>query len=217
MIEYPEAQIIQNTELYTLDLVPELPIRLLRLTGPWCEHNCGAWADDITPYWAFSWAAGQGLARYLLDHPELVAGKRVFDFGSGCGLASIAAAKSGAVEVIASDIDPNAAIACRLSSAHNNVTVTTVVAELGPPDLSHCDVLLASDVFFHWAENQRILTSDAAPAITLVAMPHKRGFIPQSEFPMDQLQILAEYEVKTVPTIERPDIKFVSVYRVKNS
>lgn len=214
MIAYSEAEIVDNTQLFTLNLVPELPIRLLRLTGPWCEQNCGAWADEVTPYWAFSWAAGQAIARYLLDHPELVAGKRVFDFGSGCGLASIAAKKSGAAEVIASDLDPNAAIACQLNAAHNNVNVTTMVAEPGPPSLCECDVLLASDVFFHWAENQRILTSDAAPATTLVAMPHKRGFIPQSEFPMDQLEVLAEYEVKTVPTIERPDIKFVGVYRV---
>ncbi len=74
-------------------------------------------------------------------------------------------------------------------------------------------MLLASDVFFHWAEHNNVLTSDSGPSEIFVAMPHKRGFIPNSEFQIDLLEKLVEYEVKTVPAIERADIKHVAVYR----
>ncbi len=213
MPEYSEAEIVDNTEVFTLELVPELQVRLLRLSGPWCEDDSGAMGDDIFPYWAFAWAAGQAMTRYVLDHPALVDGKRVIDFGAGCGLASIASARCGAARVIASEIDPNALTACRLNAALNNVVIEPVMGDTKALDWSECDVLLASDVFFHWAENNAVLTSDTRPSEILVAMPHKRGFIPNSEFPLELLEKLAEYEVKTVPTIERADIRHVAVYR----
>ncbi|MEZ6061566.1 MAG: 50S ribosomal protein L11 methyltransferase [Planctomycetaceae bacterium] len=214
MTEYSEVEIIDNTEVLTLNLVPELPVRLLRLSGPWCADDSGAMADETFPYWAFAWAAGQAMSRYLLDHPELVRGRRVVDFGAGCGLASIAAAKGEASRVVASDIDPNSVTICRINAKLNNVTIEAVVGDTTALDLTDCDVLLASDVFFHWAKNNQVLTSDSAPPEILVAMPHKRGYIPESGFPTERLEVLAEYEAKTVPTIERADIKQVAVYRV---
>src|SRR6478752_5925302 len=76
------------------------------------------------PFWAFAWAGGQGLARHILDHPALVAGKRVLDFASGSGLVAIAACKAGAAAVTAVDIDPFARMACALNRAENNVDFT---------------------------------------------------------------------------------------------
>jgi predicted nicotinamide N-methyase len=210
MREFSTADIIQNTEVFTI--APKLSIRLLRLSGPWCEDDSGAFAEETFPYWLFAWGSGQALTRYLFEHPELVRGRTVLDFGAGCGLASIAAARCGAARVIAMELDPNALTACRLNAALNDVVIEPVLSQSDSLDLTDCDVLLAGDVFFHWAENNSVLTAADGPSEILVATPLKRGFVPNSEFPMERLRKLVEYEVKTVPTIERADIKHVAVY-----
>lgn len=105
--------------------------------------GCGA-----SPYWAYPWAGGLALARYLADHPAAVAGLRVVDLGSGSGLVAIAAAKAGACSVLAVDLDRHAVAAVALNAALNGVTVTTCLADLTdgqPPD---ADVVLAADLFY---------------------------------------------------------------------
>ncbi|QFZ20061.1 class I SAM-dependent methyltransferase [Saccharothrix syringae] len=114
-------------------------------------------ADDVTalwertgtpepPFWAFPWAGGQALARHLLDHPHLVAGRRVLDLACGSGLVALAAARAGA-HVTANDIDPLATTATALNAAANHLTVHTTTGDLldTTPDT---DVLLAGDVFY---------------------------------------------------------------------
>lgn len=105
--------------------------------------GCGA-----SPYWAYPWAGGLALARYLADHPTAVVGRRVVDLGSGSGLVAIAAAKAGAHSVLAVDVDRLAVAAVALNAALNGVAVTTCLGDLTdapPPD---ADVVLAGDLFY---------------------------------------------------------------------
>lgn len=97
------------------------------------------------PYWAFAWAGGRVLAQYIVDHPQVVEGKRVLDFGCGSGLVGIAAAKAGASEVWVADLDPNALLAAQANAKLNDVTVLSVEADSGWPEV---DLLLASDVLY---------------------------------------------------------------------
>jgi len=103
---------------------------------------------DASPYWAFSWAGGLALARYLTANPQTVAGRRVVDLGSGSGLVAIAAARAGAASVVAVDIDRHAVAAVALNAALNGVTVMTLLTDAtgGPPP--DADVVLAGDVFY---------------------------------------------------------------------
>ena len=107
------------------------------------------------PFWAFAWAGGQGLARYVLDNPGLVAGRRVLDFASGSGLVAIAAAKAGAAHVLAADIDPFCAAAIRLNTAENGVAVEFRTGDMIGED-SDFDILLAGDVFYDKAFADRL-------------------------------------------------------------
>ena len=99
------------------------------------------------PFWAFAWAGGQGLARHVLDHPELVSGKKVLDFATGSGLVAIAAAKAGAASVLAVDVDPFCAAAVALNAEMNGSALgfesLDLIGETGD-----WDVLLAGDVFY---------------------------------------------------------------------
>ena len=100
------------------------------------------------PYWAYAWAGGAVLARYILDHPQSVAGRRVLDLGAGSGLVGIAAAKAGASAVIAAEIDRNGVAAIGLNAAANGVAITIVDKDIttGPPPA--VDLVLAGDVFY---------------------------------------------------------------------
>ncbi len=131
-------------------LVPELELFLV-------THDCELWRaslDDASaqglaePYWAFAWPGGQVLARWVLDHPELVRGKRVLDFGCGGGVAGLAAARAGAREVLCADVDPLAVAAADLNAEHAGLRVTTTADDLvGRADLP-IDVVLAGDVAY---------------------------------------------------------------------
>jgi predicted nicotinamide N-methyase len=98
------------------------------------------------PYWCFCWASGQALARWLHDHPERVRGQRVLDFGAGSGIAGIAAARAGAAEVVACDLDPLALEACRANAALNGVRMSECSDFRA--EAARCDVLLAADVLY---------------------------------------------------------------------
>jgi predicted nicotinamide N-methyase len=104
------------------------------------------------PYWGFAWPGGQAVARYVLDRPHLVAGKRVLDLASGSGIVAIAAAKAGAVRVMAHDVDPLAVIAIAMNADANAVAVEAsgvdIVREDSGFDLSAIDVVLAGDIFY---------------------------------------------------------------------
>jgi predicted nicotinamide N-methyase len=177
------------------------PLPLCHELRLWLLHDgvdLNARAQDIlnagpAPYWAFCWGAGQALARYLFDHPELVRGRRVVDFGAGAGVAGIAAARAGARAVIAVDIDP---IALRIAQCNAKLNGTTLqVANVAP---NEWDVLLASDVLYE--TGNELWLSDAARLGREIVLsdPLRHGT------PRPGLEVVAEYEVRTLPDVDYP-------------
>ncbi len=114
------------------------------LNGPLSHHEAQAVVGEPA-YWSFCWASGQVLAQWILDHPEVVEGRRVLDFGAGSGVVAIAAAMAGAKEVIAADLDPDALIAARVNASENGVRLATA---LDAAACSGIDLLLAADVLY---------------------------------------------------------------------
>jgi predicted nicotinamide N-methyase len=148
----------ERTAPAPVPLVPELSLwQATELTPLWHATAAELQGWDDSPYWAFPWAGGQALARHVLDHPDLVRGKRVLDFASGSGLVAIAAARAGAAQATAVDVDPFCRAAVQLNAALNGVQVGfREESPLGrpPPD---AEVVLAGDVFY-----ERALAADAA-------------------------------------------------------
>jgi predicted nicotinamide N-methyase len=139
-------QITGWTALGTAPLVGEIVLWLAEdIHRTWDETD-----EELPPFWAFAWAGGQALARYVLDHPETVRGRRVLDLAAGSGLVGLAAVRAGATAVVASDTDARARAAIALNARANDVAVVDVVGDvLGDdgPDLD-VDVILAGDVFY---------------------------------------------------------------------
>jgi predicted nicotinamide N-methyase len=195
MVDFVAANTVAEPTLH----VPEITLRLAAEAVPlWdkIEAEFGR-RQSAPPYWAFAWAGGQALARYILDHPSIVAGRRVLDFASGSGLTAIAAAQAGAARVIASDIDFFAAIAIALNAEANGVPVeTTAVNLLGEDsgfDPATVDVVLAGDVFYEPGLAGRVLTflqrCQAAGAVVLLGDPGR------AHLPKNRLIVRGEYEV----------------------
>jgi predicted nicotinamide N-methyase len=163
------------------------------------------------PFWAFAWAGGQGLARHVLDHPDLVAGKRVLDFASGSGLVAIAAAMAGAAHVEASEIDSHALAAIPLNAAANGVSVTLREGDMIGAD-EGWDVVMAGDVFYERGMAGDVMgwmqTLARRGATALVGDP-RRAYLPKAG-----LSLLAEYHVPVTRALEDAEIKRVGVYHV---
>jgi len=128
----PALFIQRNTAVVAPPLVPEIRLQLATEVTPIWQATEETLARGAVPppYWAFAWAGGQALARYLLDHPEAVAGRAVLDFGAGSGLVAIAAAKAGAASVTAAEIDHFAAAAIAANAALNDVAIEVVTTDL---------------------------------------------------------------------------------------
>jgi predicted nicotinamide N-methyase len=185
-----------------LTLCPELRLWLLSDDVDLHQRVAEVFAIDTAPYWAFCWGSGQALARYLLDHPELVRGRVVADFGAGCGVQAIAAMRAGARAAIAVDLDPHALEACRRNAALNEVELT-VASEL-PPDY---DVLLASDVLYEVGNRQRIEDELARGRTVLVSDPLRPGN------PRLSLEPRCTYQVSTMPDVDYP-VRSAVVYHL---
>jgi predicted nicotinamide N-methyase len=215
--EGPSAlEIIRSgTELRPVPLVPEIqlyqasePIELWQRT----EQATGRTGLD-PPFWAFAWAGGRALARYLLDHPETVSGKHAIDVASGSGLVAIAAVKAGAADVTAYDIDPLAAMAIAINAEANGVTVPAVCADVleavGPPAPGP-DLVLVADAFYEQELAGRILRfaerSHARRAAVLV------GDLGRTYLPRARLAPLASYDVPNLFTMEGTEIKRTTVW-----
>ncbi len=140
--------------------VPSIPNVKLHIATPRSGLYRLAMADDsdlVPPYWAYPWAGGAVLARYLFDHPEAVAGKRVLDLGTGSGLVAIAAMKCGAAHVLAVDIDEKAIAAARLNAEANAVTIETLLSDIIDGEPPQADLVLAGDVFYDEALAECVL------------------------------------------------------------
>ncbi|MBK7950782.1 MAG: 50S ribosomal protein L11 methyltransferase [Deltaproteobacteria bacterium] len=148
---------------------------------------------EAPPFWAFCWGSGQALARFLLDRPEWVRGRRIVDLGTGSGVAAIAAARAGAQRVFAVDIDPTARRAARLNAAHNGVSIET--GETVPDDF---DLLLAADVLYETGLRGFVFDVARRRAPCLLADPRRTG-TPPVDFP-----VLARFDARTLPDVDSP-------------
>jgi predicted nicotinamide N-methyase len=210
------AFIRTQTRLQAPPLVPEIVLHLAaRATDLWEATEAKLEATGLPPpYWAFAWPGGRALARLLLDRPELARGKRVLDFAAGCGIAGIAAAKSGAARVTASEIDAFAGAAMELNAAANGVALDVRlddVTALDPPP--SWDLILAGDVFYEKPMADRIWpwlkARKAAGAVVLVADP-ERAYLPGSG-----LAEIACYDVPTDLDLEDRAIRTTRVLSVE--
>ena len=163
------------------------------------------------PFWAFAWAGGQALARYVLDHPEIVRGKRVLDFASGSGLVGIAAMKAGAASVEATDIDDFAIAAIAINSAQNSVPLQGQARDVVGRD-EGWDVICAGDVCYECDMAARVtdwLQTCAARGATILIGDPGRAYLPRT-----QLRALADYQIPVTRTLEDSDVKHTRVWTV---
>lgn len=212
MIPNPTAFILTNTRLQTVPHAPEISLWLAdEVTPIWrlTEEELGEMGLP-PPFWAFAWAGGQGLARWLLDNPAEVAGKRVLDLAAGSGLVGIAAMQAGAASVLCADIDPFCGAAVALNAQANAVVLAFTDADLldgPPPDV---DVICAGDVFYEQPMAGRVLAwlTAAADRGTRVLV----GDPLRTYFPKQGFDLLAEYVVPTTRELEDDAVKRTRVW-----
>ncbi|MFB7145647.1 class I SAM-dependent methyltransferase [Agrobacterium deltaense] len=208
----PERFILDNTAIMHPPHVPELRLHLATEAHElWLKTEEELEAIGLPPpFWAFAWAGGQGLARYVLDHPDSVSGRRVLDFASGSGLVAIAAAKAGADTVLAADIDPWTETAIRLNAALNGVDVAFNGLDLVGKAIE-ADVLLAGDVFYDRAFADLLvpwfLELTEKGVIILVGDPG-RAYLPK-----ERLRAEATYQVPVTRALEDSEVKKTTVWR----
>jgi predicted nicotinamide N-methyase len=208
-----ETFILDNTAPMAPPHVPEITLRMADEAHElW--HRTEEELAEIglpPPFWAFAWAGGQGLARYVLDNPDIVRGRRVLDFASGSGLVAIAAALAGASDVTGADTDPFCAAAVRLNAQANGVTVGFTVDDLVGRD-DGWDVILAGDVFYDRPFAERLSpwfgALRARGADVLIGDPG-RAYLPKSG-----LERLAVYEVPVTRALEDSEVKRTTVWRL---
>lgn len=213
----PTAFIRHNTRIQTVPHAPEISLWLAdEVTPIWrlTEEALGE-IGLAPPFWAFAWSGGQGLARWLLDNPQEVAGKRVLDFAAGSGLVGIAAAKTGAVSVLCADIDPFSGAAVALNGALNGVTLAFTADDLLDAPAPDVDVICAGDVFYEGPTAERVLAwlmQAHGRGIRVLVGDPIRTYFPESGF-----DLLAEYQVPTTRELEDLDIKRTRVWTPSNA
>ncbi|GLY01379.1 50S ribosomal protein L11 methyltransferase [Actinoplanes sp. NBRC 101535] len=196
-----------STALRPVPLAPEISLHLADPSVGLFDLTGGEFrSDEPPPFWAFAWAGGQALARYLLDHPDEVAGRRVLDVATGSGVAAVAAARAGAAAVAVTDINPDAVAAAHRNAAANDVTIS---------DISNMpDVILAGDVFYSPAVAPEMTAFLRAArrdrnATVLVGDPG-RGFFPGHLFTR-----VADYEVPVPKALEDTPTLLTTIWRMR--
>ena len=206
--------VTSNTKLLPVPLVPEIRLHL-------AEESLAIWRQTEEqlgrlnvppPWWAFAWAGGQALARYVLDNPALAAGRSVLDLGAGSGLAGIAALKAGAAQVLAADTDPFAVAAIALNAEANRVAMQATDRDLLAALPPRCGLLLVGDLFYERPLAERVLAFLQAArgqgAAVLVGDPRR------SYFPRERFEPVAEYAVPVTRDLEDMEIKRTAVWRM---
>jgi predicted nicotinamide N-methyase len=219
-LSHRRAFVARHTRLRPVDGVAGIRLHLADEVEPvWRATEESLRVDGAPiPFWAFAWAGGLALARYVDEHPDTVAGREVLDMATGSGLVALVAARAGATRVDAADIDPFAEAAVRMNAHANHQHVTFVRRDLleeAPPAV---DVLLAADTWYEGPLADRILPwlREAADAGTTVLVGDPgRAYLPD---PGDAgFQFLARYDVRTTTTLEDREVVVASVYRVLRS
>jgi len=211
----PSGVIRTHTRAATTPLVPEI---VLQTTGaiaslqrtlqmlPGAPHA-------FMPYWAYAWPGGQAVARYVLDHPDLVAGKSVLDFGAGSGIIAIAAARAGARSVLAADIDPLAVAAITLNAAANGATVEATSDDVIGQD-NAWETILLGDMFYEPVLTERLLAwlSGKAKHGAQILV----GDAGRNTFPQSRMDLLQRYAITTNRAFEEADYVMTGVYRLRS-
>jgi predicted nicotinamide N-methyase len=206
----PEDFIRANAELISPPLTPELKLYLATEIVPlWRRTEEELEAMGVPPpYWAFAWAGGQALARYVLDNPALVAGKRVLDFGAGSGIVALAAAKAGAASVLAADIDKFSIAAIQANAAANGLAVATTAEDLiGSAEAF--GVILVGDMCYERPLAERLMAWLKSSAAEILLGDPGRSY-----FPKQGLVRLALYNVATTRELEDREIRETGVWRL---
>lgn len=202
---------LDQLRLVRVPLVPEVRLHLAEdAIVWWARMEAEAGAVLTAPFWASAWPGGQAVARYVLDHPGTVAGRRVLDVASGSGLVAIAARLAGAAAVTANDIDPYALAAVTLNAKVNGVVVAARLGDVLDGDGEGADVVLAGDVFYSQALATRMwpfLSGAAARGARVLVGDPGRGHLP-----VDRLQVVASYPAAAGVSTE-PQISQISVLR----
>jgi predicted nicotinamide N-methyase len=204
--------VLDNTRLAPVPLAPEVRLRLAdEAIELWERTESDQGGQMPPPFWAFAWAGGQALARYVLDHPDLLAGRTVLDLAAGSGLVAIAAMKAGAAHVTAVEIDELAVAAIAINAEANGVAVTPLLADVleQEPDAA---VVLAGDVFYSREMTRRMLDylrRAARNGATVLVGDPGRAYLPR-----EHLTLLAEYDVPVPQTLEDTPVKRTTVWSV---
>ena len=212
MIVDRRAFVLANTRLQSPPLTPELRLHLAdEITPLWQLTESALDALELPPpFWAFAWAGGQALARYLLDHPEEVRGKRVLDFATGSGMVAIAAMRAGAAEALGADIEPFCAPAVALNAEANGVRVGFTAEDLLARDPPPFDVVVAADVSYEKPTAERVRDwldrARSNGARVLMGDPDRMYFSKRG------LKRLAMYDVPTTRELEDRETKRAAVW-----
>lgn len=209
----PRSFIEANTQLLCPPHTPEIRLHLATELVPiWLKTEEELAAEGVPPpFWAFAWAGGQALARYVLDHPDTVAGRTVLDFASGSGLSAIAAAKAGAASVLATEIDLFAIVAINLNAHVNDAVVACTHEDVVGRD-DGWDTVIAGDVCYEKEMSSRVFawlkSLSARGALVLMGDPG-RNYLPGSH-----LKELAVYDVTTTRELEDREVRRTKVWQI---
>ena len=217
-LSHRRAFVQRHTRLRDVEGAPGVRLHLADAVEPvWhaVEEVLGIDGAPI-PFWAFAWAGGLALARWLLEQPGEVAGRRVLDVATGSGLVAIVAARCGAAEVTAVDIDPFAEAAVTLNARANHVHVTYSTRDLFDQPPPAVDVLLAADTWYEGPLAERVLPwlqASAANGTRVLVGDPGRKYLPE---PAEAgLVELARYPVHTTTTLEDRPVVEGRVYAVE--
>lgn len=210
----PDEFIVTQTRLTSSPLVPEIQLHQASEDLPIWEMSEEELADHgiPSPFWAFAWAGGQAIARYLLDKPEYAQGKRILDFGAGSGIIAISALKAGAASALAADIDPFATSACYLNAKANNVELIATTDNLiGSPNAGW-DLVLVGDMCYEQPLAGQIedwLRGLVAQGTDVLIGDPGRTYLPKSG-----MEKQATYRVQTSRALEDLDVGSTKVWKL---
>jgi predicted nicotinamide N-methyase len=211
----PTSFILTNTTLLPVPLTPEIQLYLAHEAVPlWqkTEEELGE-IGLPPPFWAFAWAGGQALARYVLDNEETVKSKSVVDIASGSGLVAIAAMKAGAANVLAADIDAFAVAAMSINAEANSVAMATTAVDLLHSPPPRVGTILVGDLFYEKSIAEKVfnwLSAAKAQGTDVLIGDPGRSYLPK-----DKLIKLAEYNVPVTRDLEDAEIKQTAVWTLK--
>jgi predicted nicotinamide N-methyase len=200
-----------HTRPAPVPFVPELTLHQAdEPIAVWESTEADGATEQPPPFWAFAWAGGQALARYVLDNPGLVAGRTVLDLATGSGLVAVAAARAGAARVVANDIDPLSLAATAANAAANDVRVELAEGDLLDSDDPY-DVILAGDVCYSRDMVARVLPflrrAAARGSLVLLGDPG-RAYLPAG------LTERAAWDIPVAESLESVPVRHTKVWEI---